>query len=190
MRLREEDPPSYAVPDTRQFRCRRGIWYAWAPRKSSTSAQRDVENQNENEVARPDARPKALFSWQRLDKSSQDACSKITHEIEGNTRPQLEVGFSPIEHCEAKASSRPRVGLRPVPVPIPEQSISLDLVLRGTRASSRIPVIDPGWSENLAYTTKRLTELYTVASPPWRPNSQLSPMLKLILRRYVWPGPS
>ena len=71
VRLREEDPPEYAVPETRQFRRKKGIWYAWSPRNEPLGAQ---------PVGRePPKDP--LFAWRKLRKEDQRSCGKIVHRL-------------------------------------------------------------------------------------------------------------
>lgn len=173
VRLREEDPPSYAVPDTRQFRCRRGIWYAWTPRKSLASVI-DSAGELEDKSAEQKAEGKALFYWQRLDKASQDACCKIIHGIEHEWKPEM--GFPVVDHCETKRreAKSGKVKRRHVPMAIPEQSTPLDFESGGTRVSSEIPEDSLGWPERLSEATRKLAELTCGSSTAEAPPSNKS----------------
>ena len=82
VRLREEDPPEYAVPETRQFRCKKGIWYAWAPRSEPPGVQPDSRE--------PPKDP--LFAWRRLRKEDQRSCGRIVHGLSIPTEPEARTG--------------------------------------------------------------------------------------------------
>ena len=162
VRLREEDPPLYAIPETRQIRCKRGIWYAWMPRRpvvdapSGDAAAGSVPKLPNEKV--PEKR--SLFSWQRLGKSGQDACCRIIHGMEGSLPPTLETSISPLDQVEIELRDKSAFQKRVDPASIPEESKVCD-VLPTERKDAAGSTSDQGqeWSDQLVDATQFLTEL-------------------------------
>ena len=162
VRLREEDPPSYAIPETRQIRCKRGIWYAWMPRTPtldapSGAAAAEPAQKLPNEKL-PETR--SLFSWQRLDKSGQEACCRIIHGMARSVQPTLEVSISPLDQVEIELRDKSEPLKRADHASIPEESTVGD-VLPTERKAAAGSASDQSqeWSNHLVNATKFLTEL-------------------------------
>ena len=162
VRLREEDPPSYAIPETRQIRCKRGIWYAWMPRRPVLDAPSgDAAAVSVSKLPNKQGSEKrSLFSWQRLDKSGQEDCCRIVHRMEGSVRPTLEASISPLDQVEIELRDKSASQRQADHASIPEESTVCD-VLPTERNDAAGSISDQSreWSNQLVDATQYLTEL-------------------------------
>ena len=146
VRLREENPPQHAMPETREFRCKRGIWYAWAPR----STEGHTEG---SDNPKPSKHPSSLFSWKKLSKEGQASCNVTRHGLSKEG-----------EKCQSLAIPKKFAPIDPV---MEDGSEAAQMVAKAqTSARKAAKLVQPKttfWPERLSKATQGLASLNTTS---------------------------
>ena len=152
VRLREEDPPQHAMPETREFRCKRGVWYAWAPRVTE-------EHAGGSDNPKQSKHPSSLFSWKKLSKEGQSSCNVTRHGLSHGR-----------EDCQSLAipkKSAPRKKFNPSDPVMESGSEAAETVAKAqTSARKAAKLVQPKttfWPERLNKATQGLASLNTTS---------------------------